>query len=46
MMATECSVDKEYDGYIKLNEKHFFIQFEVYLQNSLLWGNVGSAETE
>jgi len=38
MIATEYSVDIEIDlgSYMKLNEKYFFTQFEVYLQNSLL----------
>lgn len=42
MNATEYSVDKEQDGSMELKEKCFFIQFEVYLQNSLLQGNVES----
>lgn len=45
MITTEYSVDKEEDGYMKLNEKSFFMQLEVYLQNSLPQGNEESNAT-
>lgn len=43
MITTGHSIDEELDSYMKKsNKKYFFVQFKVYLQTCLFWGNVGS----